>query len=310
MSKRSRRGTQAQELEEEELRTVVEVSEPRVNLRTPSLFNGEGADLETIAGEYSSWKVAVNIWFDAVKQSGVKMNSRTELNHKMLMLSGQALLKAHDAVTYKESATWKDVEAHLDAVYLGCINPQAIIATLRNVKQSSGQSVAEYAAKWNAIHRRLVSIGVSNRDVASQWFVDGLLPNLQRKVNEKLLEDQPLTKYELQDINGAISCVTNIAQAKELTMGRNNGGTESRWQPRGRGWSTVNSQRNITAQINSLATDFAVALGVDAQTVSQRLRSKECLSCGSKDHRMSSCPKVRKAKLNSMTMDDDHEKNE
>jgi hypothetical protein len=46
-----------------------------------------------------SWKVAVNIWFDAVRLSGVKMNSRMELSHKMLMLSGQALLKAQDVVT-------------------------------------------------------------------------------------------------------------------------------------------------------------------------------------------------------------------
>ena len=63
--------------------------------------------------------------------------------------------------------------------------------------------------------------------------------------------------------------------------------------------------------MNSLAADFAALMGVSNDTIQKRMKAKECLNCGSNAHQMRSCPKVRKARVNSVEVEDEHEgKNE
>jgi hypothetical protein len=306
--------------EREELRVDIPDQRPmleqRLSLVNPAPFTGEGPNLESIAADYSAWKAAINLWFKGVKASGVRLSQDMELYHKLMFLKGPAILKAQDAINASEHpATWRDVESYLDSAYLGNVNPQAVIAMLKSIKQAPGQSVSEYVAKWEHVHRRLVNIGASNRDVAAQWLVDGLLPRIKSKVTEKLLEDQPLSAYDINDAIGAVKCVSNIALAKELSSRKDIvGETEPRWQPRGRGWHHSGGQRaaSSVAQVNSMATDFAALLGVDNETIQQRLKAKVCLGCGAGGHQMRSCTKVRKAKLNSLVadIDNEEEKNE
>lgn len=284
----------------------VATPEVRVHLLPPITFSGEGPNMEIIAGDYASWKVSINNWFKGLKNAGAKLDQQLEINHKMGSLKGQALLMAQDVLDGSgKPTTWEDIITRLDSVYLGSINPQSVISTLRDIKQLPGQSVTEYAAKWNVTHRRLVNIGVSNRDVAAQWFVDGLTPKIRKRVNEKLLEDQPLLKYGVGDAAGAVACVMNIAMAKELsTRFSTESEGDRRWQPRSHGWrQSNNTQRMSTAQVNSLATDFAAALGINDTTIQQRLKAKECLNCGSSAHQMRACPKLRQARVNSMEAD-------
>lgn len=296
--------------ESEPAKNSVAIPEVRVHLLPPVTFNGEGPNMEVIAGDYSAWKVSINNWFMGLKNAGAKMDQQLEINHKMGSLKGQALLAAQDVLDGSgKPATWDDIIARLDSTYLGSINPQSVISSLRSIKQLPGQSVTEYAARWSVTHRRLVSIGVSNRDVAAQWFVDGLVPKLRRKVNEKLLEDQPLMKYGVTDAAGAVACVMNIALAKEqATQFSTESDGDRRWQPRSQGWRQPNNNQRQggmgTAHINSLATDFAAALGINDAVIQQRLKAKECLNCGSSAHQMRTCPKLRQAKVNSMETDE------
>lgn len=302
--------------EVEQPRPVVLVPEVRVGVPAPKSFSGSGESVEEIAGEYTVWKVQLNNYMQALRAEGAKMSPEVELYRKIACLSGHAVLVAQDVIDefaaggQNENATvrWTDIEKRLDSIFLGAVNPQSVIATLHAIKQAPGQSVSDYAAKWNAVHRRLVSIGVSNRDVAAQWFMQGLQSSLKVRVSEKLLEDQPLIKFAVNDAAGAVACVTNLAMAREQAMKlrRSDDEGERRWRSGGRTWrqSVSNSRTSgIAAQVNSMATDFATMLGIDNTTVQQRLKAKECLNCGSNAHHMRACPKLRQARINSLDVE-------
>lgn len=308
-----------------------------VNLPQPPTFSGEGSSIEEIARDYNAWKVQLKNWVKMVKASGVEMKAELEFYRKVASLTGDAALVVDGMKSGDEKVTWAEIISKLDEVYLGCINSQALIASLKNIKQAPNETVTQYAARFNQVHRRLINIGVSNRDVGAQWFIDGLVPSLRRKVNEKVLEDQPLTCYDKDDASGAVIQVTNIALAKEIAQsnrfrGDRNGGrfgdhyiTKSRGDDYGdrsgnakhQSWSgrrTSGETKPATAQVNSLAADFAAVLGVKSETIQQRMISKECLSCGATTHQIKACPKVRRAKMNHLASqsadDSDHEKNE
>jgi hypothetical protein len=306
---------------DDEPKSNVVVSEVKPGFTAPKPFSGYGNSVDAIAEEYLSWKVQLNNYVKGLTIVGGRMSPEVELYRRLACLCGQAVLIAQDVIetANKEedgSARWADVEARLDELFLGAVNPQSVIATLNAIKQTAGQSVSDYAARWNAVHRRLMSMGVSNRDIAAQWFVQGLLPSVKARVTEKLLEDQPLMKYAVKDAAGAVTCVTGLALAREQAMQtrRSDTSLSSGWSRESRSWrfkpTSGEREPSLTARVNSMATDFATILGISDATVQQRLKAKECLSCGSRAHRMRECPKVRQARVNSLVSEQEYSKDE
>jgi hypothetical protein len=246
-----------------------------------------------------------------------------EFYYRKQSLKGDAAVAVCDLSVGKD-LQWKDIISHLDTVYLHNVNPSTLIAALKQVRQSMNESVAQYAARFNQIHRRLINLGVSNRDVAAQWFAEGLTPVLRSKVNDKIMEDQVLMKLDKSDAIGAIACVTNIAMAKELNRGFNGRRDDARRDDTGervnfgrtRSWRDYRQARTNSnvAQLNSIATDFAAMLGVSDADVQRRLKNKECLTCGSNAHHIRDCPKIPRAKANVMKTEEpvesEHPKNE
>jgi hypothetical protein len=196
--------------------TVV-MDQPRVTLPDTPKFNGEGDNIEKIGHDYAIWKILIADWVRLAKAAGYNLTDELEYCYKKQSLRGSAALAVNDLVTGGgEKVRWEDIIEYLDNMYLHHVNAQTIIATLKNVRQGKNETVVQYSARFNRVHRRLVHLGVSNRDVAAMWFSDGLLPYLRARVNEKLMEDQLLSKYSLSDAAGAIACVTNIAIAREM----------------------------------------------------------------------------------------------
>lgn len=286
------------------------------DIMKPPQFSGEGDDIETISGEYQAWKASMNNFIAYIKETGQPLPKSLEMRLRLSGLRGQAMLCANDKMGDLDTPTWKEIEQHLDAVYLGSVNAHALIAILKTTKQSPGQSVSQYASEFNAIHRRLVKIGVTNRDVAAQWFVDGLLPKLGELVHAKLLEDQPLKDYDINDATGAVAKVINLALSKEFA-GRRSKKDDERWQSgansynwrRGGGGvqrnSPVGQRSNLNAQMNSVAVDFAALFGVSQDTIQKRMKAKECLTCGSNNHQLRACPRIRQAGLHSINVDEE-----
>lgn len=290
------------------------------DIMKPPQFSGEGDSIEAISAEWQAWKASMNNFIAYLKESGQPLSKTHEVRIRLSGLKGHAIISANDLLEKFETPTWKEVEQHLDTIFLGSINAHTLIASLKGTKQSPGQSVSQYAAEFNAIHRRLVKIGVSNRDVAAQWFVEGLHPKLNKIVQAKLMEGQPLQDYDINDAMGAVARVTNLAISAEMLVARPERENE-RWYT-GSGsqswrnsstmqrYSTARPRNSQNVQVNSIAVDFATRLGVSHDLIQKRMKAKECFHCGSNNHQLRGCPKIGQAAVHSLDIDQTKSKNE
>lgn len=263
----------------------------------PVTFSGKGDDSEAIAADYVVWKGSMNNYISYLKETGGSINRMREIRIRISGLCGYALTTAMDKMEELSSPSWADIEKHLDKLFLGSVNSHAVIASLREVKQRPDQSVNQYAAEFNKVHSKLVKLGASNRDAAVQWFVDGLLPELRMKVNENLIEDQPLKNYDISDANGAVAHIINIALAKEFG---------SKVEIETEEWNECEDSEAssyVDVDVDSLVGDLAHALSVDKKVVARRLENRECLACGSLEHLMRSCPDLQQARVHYMNGD-------
>jgi len=285
------------------------------DIMKPPQFSGDGDDIETVSSEWQAWKASMNNFIAYIKEAGQPLPKSHEVRVRLSGLRGQAMLCASDKIEELDTPNWKEIEQYLDTIFLGSVNAHSLIALLKTIKQTPGKSVSQYASEFNAIHRRLVKIGVSNRDVSAQWFVDGLLPKLGKLVNEKLMEDQPLKDYDINDAMGAVAKVTNLALSKEMA-GRRSEKDNDRWEhgSKSNNWrrgggvqrnGLTGQRNNLNAQMNSVAVDFATFLGVSHDTIEKRMKAKECLTCGSSSHQIRACPKIRQASVHFIDADEE-----
>ena len=309
----------------------------RHTLRAPKAFSGRresGQSTTDIARSYETWKIALKYYLqnEFTYNFGRQASDEEQLSFAIQFLEDDALQAAEAALVRfarknpTETGTWNDVLSVLDKHYALPSAPSDLVGAIDKLEQEWNESVEAFTARFESIHRRLVTLELTNKGTSEIWYVKALRPAIRFHLRERLAADRPLDSYADDDCIGVIDHLRRMANAKERADQERNQGRErvghertqagfqsrnqsgrSERQNRSSNWRDASmSDRRVAdkppPQVNamSMVASYASRLGLAESVIQKRFDLNQCLYCAASDHAARDCPKRRQPRVNAL----------
>jgi hypothetical protein len=303
------------------------VGATRPKNKQPKSFSGRresGQSSMDLAQVYETWKLAMEIYLYNEKKNGWRPSEDDYRMFAMQFLEGAALHTAESArrrfIQQNPRAVfeWTDVLAALDRNYALSVRPRDLLKLIQNTRQQYGEDVETFTARFDAIHRRLIDAGLSNKGTSEDWYLSALKPSISVHLRERVAADRTFDDHDFDDGVGVVDHLRGMAVAREeanklrfrasrerekvqlTSFARANQSWRSERQSDPRVGDTEMAKLNALSMVAS----YARKLGLSEDLVSKRMDANQCLNCAAADHVVKDCPRRRRSRVNVIALDE------